>query len=419
MPSAPDSAPPLDSGLTVPDSKHRIYFDHAATSWPRANGVTEAMVEYMTNIGASASRGNHASAMKASELVRSLRSKLARFVKAESANCISFHSGCTSALNAAIHGLVGSSHAIGPHSHLLTSAIEHNAVLRPLLVAGESADATIEEVPSDANGLIQAKDVIERMNNATRLVALSHVSNVTGAVQPIAEMGAAISKANQSRSESDQILFLCDAAQSLGYLPIDVVSLGVHALAAPAHKGCGGPPGIAMLYLAPKWHAAIQPWMQGGTGHDGRSDTMPESMPAKLEPGTMNLPAIAGWLAAMDSMATLEDSARTLAALSQQLHAGLNQIEGIKVFSRPGPLPIASLDFGPELPPDDAAAILDAEFGIEVRSGHHCSARLHRYLGTESAGTLRISGGHGTTSDEIDAAIAAVAEIAVQLTSMA
>ncbi|MEP4685474.1 MAG: aminotransferase class V-fold PLP-dependent enzyme, partial [Rhodopirellula bahusiensis] len=188
--------------------------------------------------------------------------------------------------------------------------------------------------------------------------------------------------------------------------------------AAPAHKGCGGPPGIGMLYLSTEWHDRIQPWMQGGTGHDGRSDAMPQTMPGKLEPGTMNLPAIVGWAAAMNSMAALEDSATELAALSQQLHVGLNAIDGIQVFGRPGPLPIASLDFGPELPPDDAAAILDAEFGIEVRSGHHCAARIHRHLGTDSAGTLRISGGHGTTPEEIDAVIAAVAEIAAQITSL-
>ncbi|MFG0263823.1 MAG: aminotransferase class V-fold PLP-dependent enzyme [Rhodopirellula sp. JB055] len=412
MPSPPAADSP------VSDPNHRIYLDHAATSWPKAQGVAEAMVDFMTNVGASASRGNHASAMKANELTRSLRSRLTRFVNAESAECISFHAGCTSALNAVIHGLVGPSHAIGKDSHLLVSAVEHNAVLRPILMAANSANAMLEEVPSDAHGSLPVDELIGRINDATRLVALSHVSNVTGAVQPIADIGEAISRINQSRDASNQILFLCDAAQSLGYLPIDVQALGVHALAAPAHKGCGGPPGIGMLSLSPQWHDQIQPWMQGGTGHDGRSDEMPPSMPQKLEPGTMNLPAIAGWLAAMDSMATRQESALVLAERSQQLHRGLNAIEGIQVFGRPGPLPIASLDFGPDLPPDDAAAILDAEFRIEVRAGHHCAARIHKYLGTESAGTLRISGGHGTNPEEIDAVIAAVAEIAAQITSL-
>ncbi|KLU03593.1 Cysteine desulfurase [Rhodopirellula islandica] len=402
----------------MPATPPRIYLDHAATSWPKAEGVAEAMVEFLTNVGSSASRGNYASARKASELTRSLRSQLARFVNAESDHCVSFHSGCTSALNAVMHGLVGPSHAIGTGSHLLTSAVEHNAVLRPLLVAATAAGATIEEVSPDVNGLLSANDVIGKIHDATRLVALSHASNVTGAVQPIAEIGAAIAEHNRLRNKSNQILFLCDAAQSLGYLPVDVQALGVHALAAPAHKGCGGPPGIGMLCLSPEWHDVIQPWMQGGTGHDGRSDVMPESMPEKLEPGTMNLPAIAGWRAAMDWLAPLEDSAQKLAGLSQQLHAGLSSIGGVQVFGRPGPLPITSLDFGPDLPPDDAAAILEGEFGMEVRSGHHCAARIHRHLGTEVAGTVRISGGHGTTPDEIDAAIQAVAEIAAQITAL-
>ncbi|MEP4681502.1 MAG: aminotransferase class V-fold PLP-dependent enzyme, partial [Rhodopirellula bahusiensis] len=203
------SPPAADSA--VPESKHRIYLDHAATSWPKADGVTDAMVEFMTNVGASASRGNHASAMKASERVRSLRSKLARFVNAESADCVSFHSGCTSALNAVVHGLVGPSHDIGPGSHILTSLVEHNAVLRPMLVAARAADARVEEVPSDANGSLQVSEVIGKIDDATRLVALSHVSNVTGAVQPIAEIGEAIAEINQSRNASNRILFLCDA----------------------------------------------------------------------------------------------------------------------------------------------------------------------------------------------------------------
>ncbi|MCC9644880.1 aminotransferase class V-fold PLP-dependent enzyme [Rhodopirellula sp. JC740] len=408
-------------------SPSRLYLDHAATSWPKAAGVTKAMTDFLTHGGASSSRGNYGSAQRSDQIVRSLRNLVATSLDAESDACISFHSGCTAALNAIIHGLIGPDQHVQRGSHCLVSAIEHNAVRRPIVAAARMVDAAVEEIPCDSAGRLQTGEVLQRIQDHTRLVAISHISNVTGSLQPIDEIGSEIERVNRSRSPEQKIFFLCDAAQSFGYLPVSATLSHAHAIAVPAHKGCGGPPGIGALYLHSDWHNIIGTWMQGGTGNRSLDDDMPKSMPDKLEAGTMNLPAMAGWIAALQSPTSTpltrsnSDSDQTesdeskLSRLSQQLHNSLRSIEGIRVIGNAGPLPIASIDFGPELPPNDAAAILDAEFGIEVRSGHHCAGRIHHHLGTESTGTVRLSGGHGTTSDDIARAVDAVSEIARQL----
>ncbi len=384
----------------------RIYLDHASTSWPKAPGVVEAMTDFMRQCGANASRGNYTSARRASEIRERVRRRLAERINAESSDCVSLHSGCTAALNAAIHGLLPGT--IGAEHHVIASAAEHNSVLRPLVDVTTRAAAQLEIIACDTQGYIAADAITEAINDSTRMVALTHASNVTGIRYPIAEVGRRISQLNESRSHANQIIFLCDAAQTFGYLPIDVAAMGVHVLAAPAHKGSGGPLGIAMLYLHSSLHDTVDPMMQGGSGHDGLANQMPESMPERLEPGSMNIAALAGWDAALDRPLT------DLAELHQTttyLHDRLQQIGGVRIVGGRGELPLASIEFGDLLSCAEAAAILDAEFGIEVRSGYHCAGRLHDCLGTRNSGTLRISCGHGTSFDELDRLTSALSAI--------
>lgn len=411
-------------------TKGRLYLDHASTSWPKVPGVVEAMMEFMVHTGASASRGNYAAARQAQRIVDRVRRRLAEHIAAESPSCITFHSGCTAAINAAIHGIMR------PGDHAVVSAVEHNSVLRPMYAAtadpagtdpveadsaGGSTNVTV--VPCDPSGDMSVQAMIEAINERTRMIALTHASNVTGIIQSISGLSRAIARVNESRHESgvqnNRIWLLCDAAQTFGYVPVNVQKLGVDILAAPAHKGGGGPPGIAMLSLCPPLHSITRPTIQGGSGTDGLSDHMPTAMPARLEAGTMNVPAIAGWDAALDRMDERESDVLSLSnevrVLADQLHAGLHRIKRIRVVGRPGDLPIASVDFGPMLPASDAAAILDHEFSIDVRAGYHCASQLHTCLGTQNAGTLRISAGHGTTADDIERVIAAIAEISESL----
>lgn len=384
----------------------RIYLDHASTSWPKAAGVIEAMTDYMRDWGANASRGNYTAARQAVAIRERVRGRLADQINASVPECVSFHSGCTAALNAAIHGLIPGS--VGAGDFVIASAAEHNSVLRPLRLAITRKDAQLRIVPCNRTGQIDIDTLSDAVDDRTRMVALTDASNVTGIRSPVAELGRRIAELNVSRKPSDQIILLCDAAQTFGYLPVDVEAMGVHALAAPAHKGSGGPLGIAMLYLHPSLHDRIEPTIQGGSGHDGLADHMPDEMPGRLEPGSMNIAALAGWDAALER--PLAPPAQ-LGDLTAYLHDHLQQIEGIHVIGERGELPIASIHFGNLLSCAEAAAILDAEFRIEVRSGYHCAAELHDFLGTRDSGTLRISCGHSTTFHELDRLAEALGEL--------
>lgn len=384
----------------------RIYLDHASTSWPKAPGVIEAMTDYMRDWGANASRGNYSAARHAVAIRERVRGRLADQINAATIECVSLHSGCTAALNAAIHGLIPAT--VGAGDHAIASAAEHNSVLRPMRHATTRAGAQLKIVPCHETGRMDMDAMTGAIDDRTRIVALTDASNVTGIRSPVAELGRRIAHINASRQPSDQIILLCDAAQTFGYLPLDVDAMGVHALAAPAHKGSGGPLGIAMLYLHPSLHECIEPTIQGGSGHDGLADHMPDAMPGRLEPGSMNIAALAGWDAALDRPLSQPTHLNELTAY---LHDHLQRIEGIHVVGERGELPIASIEFGDLLSSAEAAAILDAEFGIEVRSGYHCAAELHDCLGTRDSGTLRISCGHSTTFEELDRLAAALAEM--------
>jgi selenocysteine lyase/cysteine desulfurase len=205
---------------------------------------------------------------------------------------------------------------------------------------------------------------------------------------------------------------LCDAAQTLGYLPIDVGKLGVDLLAAPGHKGAGGPLGTGMLYASPEIQDQMEPLMQGGTGSQSESMEMPGGFPEKVEPGNLNVSAIAGWSAGLESMN--ESPSTSLGQLADKLYRELSAICGLKVFGSPGPLPIASIQVE-GMSPSDVAAILNAEFNIETRAGLHCAALVHNYLNSGDEGTLRISGGHQTTENEIEAACDALRAIVAEL----
>ena len=385
----------------------KTYLDHAATSWPKSEAVIEAMSNAMRRVGA-AGRGAHQSAVQANSQVQTVRCELAQLIGVHSPNSISpnsippnsisVHSSGTAALNAAIHGLVR------PGDHVVTTAADHNSVLRPLTHLQQTANVRLSIVPCDTKGLVAAEDVLAQVQTDTRLVVVTHASNVTGALQPVEEIGSALS--------SHDAIFLIDAAQTLGYLPIDVHAIGADALAAPGHKGTAGPLGTGCLYLAPPLHSVIQPTIQGGTGSRSESLEMPIDFPGKLEAGNLNVPALAGWAAALSELRQrgIEAVTGRLQSHSARLHESLGRIDGVRLFSEAGRLAIASLRV-PGLSPTDVAAILDSEFAIETRAGLHCAALIHQHLGSDPEGTLRISAGFNTTDEQIDAACAALKSV--------
>jgi cysteine desulfurase/selenocysteine lyase len=381
-------------------SLSRIYFDHAATSWPKSDAVLDAMIDFSKRCGVAAGRGGYQAAVEADQVVTRVRKKIASLIDAQSASCISFHANGTAALNVAIYGMLSAD------DHVVVSAAEHNSVLRPLHDLERRGVIRLTVVPVCSDGSVDANVFINAVQEDTRLAVLTHASNVTGAMQPVSTVGAAI--------RATSTYMLCDAAQTFGAVPVSVDALNVDLLAAPGHKSSGGPLGTAFLYVSPKLHHEFRPLMFGGTGSQSESLEMPREMPSKLEPGNLNVPAIAGWEIALTELVDLEMREKQHREISQRLIQGLRAIPGLTVHASDGPLPIASATLR-GLSPSDFAAILDAEFGVEVRAGLHCAAFIHQYLGTQREGTVRFSGSASTTGCELQAVLDAVSQIVQEI----
>ena len=380
----------------------RIYLDNSATSWPKPEAVYSAVDDYQRRLGAPAGRSAYGEAAETERLIGSCRKKLAQLLGASDPNRVIFTGNCTDSLNLALHGL------LRPGDHVVTTVCEHNSVLRPLQFLREYQGVATTYISTDGQGYIDPLNVAGALTPRTKLIALVHASNVTGAVQPVEEVG---------RIASDNgIFYLVDAAQSLGYVPVDVGRIGCHLLAAPGHKGLLGPLGTGLLYLAPGVEVDLIPQRQGGTGTRSDEDQQPGTLPDKYESGNLNVPGIVGLEAGVSHvLATgVAETQRQLAELSARLVSGLRKLTGLTLY---GPdagakrVAVVSLNVN-GYDPQELAALLDANWSIQSRAGLHCAPRMHSELGTLPGGTLRLSLGHFTTSADVDAAIAAFGEIA-------
>ena len=373
----------------IVNQQRRIYLDQAATSWPKSTAVIIAVQEYLVQCGAAGGRGQYHSARTAQQWIDRARLAIAQLIHADDASSIALVSSGTHALNEALHG------CLKPGDHVITTAIEHNSLLRPLNRLRAAGMIEFDVVGCDPNGWIDPDDIFRLWRNNTRLVAVNHASNVTGAVQRIDAIG------QQVRARDG--LFLVDAAQTLGYLPIDVQASHVDYLAAPVHKGVGAILGTGILYGSSRCRNAHRPLMAGGTGT--ASETLePELVwPSKVEVGNLNLPGIVSIAVAAERFRGMDWKERREKIESQLLRYqnGLSQIEGLKII---GPRVKSSVEeelrqvgvislVAEKIAATELAAILDSHFGIEVRSGFHCAAAIHHYLGTETEGTVRISFG--------------------------
>ena len=338
-----------------------------------------------------------------SRLVEQARGNVARILGVTDPSCIAFCFNGTDALNTAIHG------ALRDADHVVTSDAEHNSVLRPLSHLAAQRRITVTHVPCDSAGRIDPDEVRRSLRPETRLVALAHVSNVTGTIQPLAEVGRFV--------RSHGALFLVDAAQSLGHLPFTVDELECDLLAAPGHKGLLGPLGTGVLYVRPGVEAQLQSFRQGGTGTQSESDQQPDTMPAKFEAGNHNVAGIVGLGAGCQFL--LERGIGSLHAamsrLSEDLRSALVDIDGVTVYGpaesneRVGVVSINVRGYDPQ----EVASALDAHYGVQIRAGLHCAARIHTALKTaQLGGTVRFSLGPFNTAEHTSTAAKAIAEIA-------
>lgn len=380
------------------------YFDHAASSRPKAPGVGRAMADYLDNSGVNVGRGGYAQALDAALTLLHTREQLCRLFnfKQRPMQAI-FTPGATWGLNMLLRGY------LRPGDHVVVSSLEHNAVMRPLTELAEQG-VEFSRIPADQAGRTRARDITPLLRPNTRLVMVSHASNVCGTVFPLEEVAAIC----RSRS----LPLAVDAAQTAGHLPIDFTALGLAALAVPGHKGLRGPQGIGALLLEQDFAQQLRPLISGGTGSASDSERQPDYLPDKFESGTMNLPGVFGLHAALEYLLS-QDMAR-LREKEQQLTAYLleelapipaQRLRIVGPRDPQGQVGVISLDFCGQ-DNGEAAFRLEQEFGVLSRCGLHCAPNAHRTLGTFPQGTVRLSLGHDTAAAHIAQAAAAVRAIA-------
>jgi cysteine desulfurase family protein len=380
------------------------YLDNASTTFPKPHRVGEALRDWLETGAGSPDRGSHAFARKSGDAVIGVRRSLARFFGLRDENRLIFCFSATDALNLALKGFLDEG------DHVLISSMEHNSVLRPLKGLERHGHISLGIVPCDHTGRLDPGDFISRFNPRTKLVVLSHASNVTGTVQPVRAVGEAVRERGA--------YLLLDAAQTAGILPIDMKTLAVDMIAFSGHKGLFALQGTGGLAVGERIRS-LRPLREGGTGINSLSETQPREWPEALEAGTHNVPGI---LALGEGLAFIE-SEGTGAVQNRELEhcatlwEALAALESVELFGPPpGKDRIAVISMNIKgWEPEDVGAILNHNNGILVRSGLHCSPLAHQTLGTYPVGTVRLSPGYFSTQEDVRQTIGAINAMATML----
>jgi cysteine desulfurase family protein len=379
-----------------------IYLDNAATSWPKPPTVGRAIGEFLATSAGNPGRSAHRLSLAAARIVYDLREALAAFFGLADPLRLVFTSGVTEAINLVLAGL------LEPGDHVVTSHIEHNAVMRPLR-ALEQAGVRLTVVPTAADGSLDPDDVRAALRSETRLVVINHASNVSGTILPVAEVGAVV-RAHGS-------LLLVDTAQTAGVLPIDMQAMNIDLLAFTGHKGLLGPTGTGGLLIGERVDTRkMRPLKRGGTGSRSEFEEQPEFLPDKYEAGTPNTVGLAGLAPALEYVRRrgVEALRQHEMALTQQLLDGLRAIPGVRLFGPCDPArQVAVVSFTLDgWTVSEIGMQLDEQHEVLCRPGLHCAPAAHRALGSFPGGTVRFAPGPFTTATEVQTAIAAVARLA-------
>jgi len=380
--------------------KFEIYFDNAATSYPKPPSVERAMIDYLRNIGASAGRGAYPRAMQSRDILDNTRGALAQLFNIRTPQRIIFTLNASDALNLAIKGIDWK-----PGDTAVVSAMEHNSVLRPLNALKRKLGIRVVKVPANSEGWVDPAGYVKAIDASTKLVGLLLASNVSGTIQPIAEVGAL--------ARTHGIPFLVDAAQAAGGLPIDVEAMNIDLLAVPGHKGLLGAPGTGALYI--RDGIDLECLREGGTGSVSEHDIQPDFLPDKYEAGSHNTLGLAGLKAGVEfllenGVAKIRTHEETLIA---QFLEGAREIPGLTVY---GPLDasrrVAVLSVRLEgHAPLQLAQKLYETAGLMTRAGLHCAPGAHQAIGTYPQGTTRFSFGYFTQLQDIEAALQTMAQL--------
>ncbi len=379
-----------------------IYFDNAATSFPKPNIVYDSILKAMKEYGANPGRSGHKLALKLGREIFKTRELISKLFNIDNPMNIVFTFNCTESLNIGIKGILKKG------DHVITTSMEHNSVLRPLMdLKKEGVEVTI--VKGDSKGRINPEDIEKSIKKNTKLIITTHVSNLTGTIMPIERIGE-IAKENG-------IYYLVDAAQSAGIYDIDVKKMNIDILAFPGHKSLLGPQGTGGLYI--REDLDVKELKQGGTGSISHLLEQPEVRPDKYESGTPNGPGIVGLGAGIKYI--LQEGVENIRKYEEELTKHFIEealkIDGVKVY---GPLNIneqgavVPINIGYE-DSSEVSFILDEYYNICVRPGLHCAPLAHKTIGTFEQGVVRFSFGFYNTHDEIEKGIKAIREISKEI----
>lgn len=376
-----------------------IYFDNAATSWPKPPGVGAAMLRHLATVGGSPGRAGHRLAVEAGRVVYDVRDALAELLGADGPESVVLLKNATEALNLAILG------TLEPGDRVVVSALEHNSVMRPLRHLEETSGVTIDVVECGPDGTLSTDGLARALKEPARMVIVAHASNVTGALAPIGLVA--------DIAHTVGATLLVDAAQTAGAYTIDVTEMGIDLLAFTGHKSLFGPQGTGGLVINSE---PPRPLMYGGTGSNSEEERQPGLYPDRLESGTLNGVGFAGLGAGLEYIRE-----RTVEAIEARSHArtsrlleGLLAIDGVQVHGPADPerqTSVVSITFD-RRSPAEAGLLLDDDFGVLTRVGLHCSPAAHRSIGTFPTGTVRLSASDMTPLDHLEQALAAVGELA-------
>jgi cysteine desulfurase family protein len=377
-----------------------VYLDNAATSWPKPESVYQTMDQFLRRCGGNPGRGGHSLALAAAEKVEETRLLIARLINAPEKERVVFTSNCTEALNLGLKGL------LKPGDHVITDCIGHNSLVRPLKKL-ENQGVRVTRILPCFEGFLSPEEMKKAIIPETRLIVVTHASNVTGLIQPIDKYGAIAKKHG--------LIFMVDAAQTAGMYPIDVQANNIDLLASSGHKGLFGPPGTGVLYLSER--VDLEPLREGGTGIYSELEDQPQTLPYKYESGTLNTVGIAGLGAGIKFLFQegREKIQSKVHFLREHLNKGLAQIPGVILYCQSE----GSLKKGAVVSfnlkgwePAEVGVVLDQTFEIKGRTGLHCAPVAHKTLGTYPQGTIRISPGYFNTLEEVNFTLEAVSKIA-------
>lgn len=390
-----------------------IYFDNAATSFPKAPQVGPAMSKFIAESAANPGRAGHKMAVAAEQMLDDLRLKLTRFFDGKDHHRMIFAMNGTDALNMAIKGVLSENGT----AHVITTNLEHNSVSRPLVAMAELGQIELTRVECDDQGFVDPAAIKAALRADTKLIVMTHASNVLGTIQDAAAVGKI--------AREHGCLFCLDAAQTAGVLPISIEKMNIDLLAFPGHKSLLGPTGTGGLYVghrcpepaeAGKSEARLRPWREGGTGGDSSTPTQPTLFPYYLEGGTPNTVGIAGLAAGLEYVMS-HDMNATLAHEQAMVKAIIDKFGSDSRFTIYGThdasrrVGTVSLNIQNYDAPD-VGSILDDSFEIAVRPGLHCAPYVHRTFGTFPDGMVRISPGVFNTQEQLDTLLDALDQIA-------